>query len=70
MWHGVELDPFIDLGEVTDVNLYSNGRQKLRGHNESVGAIRLSSLGIDEHLGDEKQEHLPKAQLFSVSKWS
>lgn len=31
---------------------------------------RFSSLGIDEHLGDEKQERLPKAQLFSVSKWS
>lgn len=66
----MELDPFIDLGEVTDVNLYSNGRQKVRRHNESVGTIRLSSLGIDEHLGDEKQDQLPKDQLFSVSKWS
>lgn len=56
--------------KVTDVNLYSNGRQKVRGHNESVGMLRLSSLGIDERLGDEKQERLPKAQLFSISKWS
>lgn len=66
----MELDPFIDLGEVTDVNLYSSGRPKIRGRNESVGAIRLSSPRIDEHLGDEKQQRLPKAQLFSVSKWS
>lgn len=64
------MDPFIDLREVTDVNLYSNGRQKIHRHNESVGVIRLSSLGIDEYLGDEKQERLPKAQLFSDSKWS
>lgn len=55
--------------EVTEVNLYSNGRQKVRGHNESVGMLRLSSLGIDERLGDEKQERLSKAQLFSISKW-
>lgn len=66
----MELDPFIDLREVTDVNLYSSGRPKICGHNESVGALRLSSPGIDEHSGDEKQERLPKAQLFSVSKWS
>lgn len=66
----MELDPFIDLGEVTDVNLYSNERQKVHGHNELEGAICLSSLGIDEHLGDENQERLPKAQLFPVSKWS
>lgn len=66
----MELDPFIDPGEVTDVNLYSSGRPKIRGRNESVGVLRLSSPGIDEHLGDEKQERLPKAQPFSVSKWS
>lgn len=66
----MELDPFIDLGEVTDVNLYSSGRPKICGRNESMGALRLSSPGIDEHLGDEKQECLPKAQLVPVSKWS
>lgn len=66
----MELDQFIDPGEVTGVSLYSTRRQKVRGHNESVGTICLLSLGIDEHLGDEKQEGLPKAQLFSVSKLS
>lgn len=39
-------------------------------HNESVGTIHLSSMGIAEHLWDGKQERLAKAQLFSISKWS
>lgn len=66
----MELGPFIDLGEVIDVNLYNHRMQMVHLHNESVGTIRLSSLGIAELLEDGKQERLPKAQLFSISKWS
>lgn len=66
----MELGPFIDLGEVIDVNLYNRGMQMVHLHNESVGTIRLSSLDIAEHLEDGKQERLPKAQPFSISKWS
>lgn len=65
----MELHPFIDLGAVADVRPYSNWRQKVRGHNESVATIPLFR-GIDDRLGDEKQESLPKAQLFLASKLS
>lgn len=66
----MELGAFIDLGEGIDVNPYSHGMQMVHWHNESVGTIRFSSLGITEHLWDGKQERLPKAQLFSIFKWS
>lgn len=66
VYSSVELDPLIDVW----CKSIQHRKAKVCGHNESVGTICLSSPDADEHLGNEKQERLPKAQLFSVCKWS